>query len=99
MPSPSYTCHALQQSNGDISLDPRNDTDIGLQIELNVDLQTALDVLVVETKALIGIFGLVAMSGAGLSSGFGSGVDFALDFDFVRFGELAGHARSSGLLK
>ena len=43
----------LQKSDRDIALDLCNDSDVGFEIQLYVHLQTALDVLVVETKSSI----------------------------------------------
>ena len=56
-PSSSTTRDTLQQSNGDISLDSRDNTNVRLQIQLDMNLQAALDILVaIEPEPLIRIF-------------------------------------------
>lgn len=51
----------LQQSNRNIAFNPRDDPDICLQIQLDMHLETTLDILVIEAEALVSVLGLIAV--------------------------------------
>jgi hypothetical protein len=57
------TAITLQQPNGDVSLDLCNDPDVCLEIQLDVDLQTALDVVVL-AESCIGVLILLVVAAA-----------------------------------
>jgi hypothetical protein len=68
----------LQQTNGDVSPDPRNDSNIYLQIKLDVNLQASLNILfeVIEAKACIFILVLLGLiAGRGFGFGLAAGLN------------------------